>query len=165
METSGLPPLLVLVGLVGAVVAWQIVRGPVERRLALRDAIRRPGETALVIGGSLLGAALITGSFIVGDTLDKSIRITAHTQLGPVDEVITVPRVKEAGEVESRIDGIDGIDGVMSLVAVEASFSSDMSGQTLAEPRAQAIELDFAEARDFGGDPEVTGISGPPPGP
>ena len=60
---------------------------PVLRRLAIRNMVRRPRETMLVIFGSLLATALITGSAVIGDTLTASIRRSAFTQLGPIDEV------------------------------------------------------------------------------
>ena len=63
------PPLLAslaVAGLVLGVVAW---RGTVLRRLALRQVARRPGESGLVVLGSVLGTAIIVGSLVVGDTL------------------------------------------------------------------------------------------------
>ena len=68
-----------------------LVGSPLLRRLATRNAARRPIEAVLVIGGSLLGTAIITGSLIVGDTIDRSIRAAAYDQLGPVDEIVSVP--------------------------------------------------------------------------
>ena len=44
-----------------------LIRRPVLRRLAVRNATRRPREAILVVLGSMLGAAIITGSAIVGD--------------------------------------------------------------------------------------------------
>ena len=61
---------------------------PVERRLALRYPRRRPVEAGLVVLGSLLGTAIITGSLVVGDTIDRSIRASAYDQLGPIDELV-----------------------------------------------------------------------------
>jgi putative ABC transport system permease protein len=167
VDPSGLPPLLALVGLALAVVAYQAVRRPVQRRLALRDVARRRGETLLVVAGSLLGTALITGSFIVGDTLDASIRATAVTQLGPVDETITTPDAARAADIEERVRALDDprVDGVASLVAVSASFSAGARGGRLAEPEAQMIEVDFDEGKAFGGDPAATGLSGATPSP
>src|SRR5665809_331 len=101
MNPSGLPLLLVLSALALLVVSFVAMRRSFLRRLAFRDATRRPGETVLVIAGSLLGTALITGSFIVGDTLDSSIRASATTQLGPVDEVVVTSDPDEAARVES----------------------------------------------------------------
>lgn len=138
---------------------------PMLRRLGFRDATRRPRETALVIAGSLLGTALITGSLIVGDTLDSSIRAAVTNQLGPIDEIVVAPDATTAERVGSSIEALSDprIDGVMTVVVATASFSSDASGEPLAEPEGKLLELDFDEGRSFGSDPDITGISGPTP--
>ena len=156
--------LLPLVGIALGVVAYQMLRRPVLRKLAVRDTTRRASETVLVIAGSLLGTAIITGSFIVGDTLDSSIRVTATTQLGPVDEAIVVPDADRGAELADRIRSIDAslVDGVTTILSAPVSVST-LAQEPLAEPSAQAIELDFDSAEAFGGDPEATGISGQTP--
>lgn len=158
-------PALIVFAIALLLVIYQALRRPVLRRLALRDALRRPTETALVVIGSLLGTALITGSFIVGDTLDASIRATATTQLGPIDEKIDAPDVATAKRLERNLRRLDDsrIDGVVSILTTEAAFSSRASGEKLAEPTASALELDFDRGRSFGGDPEATGIKGDTP--
>jgi len=156
----------ILLGVCTALIAWQAFRRPMLRRLAGRDATRRPTETALVIAGSLLGTALITGSLIVGDTLDSSIRAAVRNQLGPVDEVVGVPDADLARKIETEIAALDDerIDGVISLLTARAAVASDASGDIVAEPDAQLIEIDFAAANDFGSDPQITGVTGATPG-
>lgn len=147
------------------IVGYQMLRRPLLRRLAFKDAFRRPTETALVILGSLLGTALITGSLIVGDTLDASIRATARTQLGPVDEIVDTPDIKTARRLLENLRNEEDprIDGITSIVRAQASIASRASDRRLAEPGAQVIELDFADGRRFGGDPAPTGIKGETP--
>ena len=154
-----------IVGVVFSAVLAVAITQPMLRRLGLRDATRRPRETALVIAGSLLGTALITGSFIVGDTIDSSIRAAVSNQLGPIDEIVVAPDTATAERVESAIAGLDDprIDGVMTVVSAAASYSSDASGEPLAEPEGKMLELDFEDARSFGSDPALTGIDGPTP--
>ncbi|MQA99370.1 MAG: FtsX-like permease family protein [Actinobacteria bacterium] len=156
--------LFILVPILVALAALAL-SSPVQRRLAVRQSIRRPRETMLVIAGSLLGTAIITGSFIVGDTLDSSVRVTAYTQLGPVDEMIQVPDPKQAGTIVKDIEALDDdrIDGVTSLLSLEAPVASSASGKRRAEPKAQLIELDFERGRSFGSDPALTGIRGKTP--
>src|SRR5204862_5528995 len=77
---------LLLVATAG-VALYDAVRRPTLRRLAMRNVGRRRGEALLVVAGSLLGTAIITASFIVGDSLGASVRDSARTQLGPIDEV------------------------------------------------------------------------------
>ena len=118
-----------------------------------------------MIAGSLLGTALITGSFVVGDTLDSSIRSAIHNQLGPIDEVVEVADFNAASALANDLETLDDprIDGVIPVLRVPGAFASDASGRQLAEPGGQLLELDFDAARSFGGDPEITGIEGATP--
>jgi len=143
-----------------------VARKPVLRRLAVRNARRRPRETVLVLLGSLLGTAIITGSFIVGDTLEASIRRSAYTQLGPVDEVVRSQGPEAAAGVERAVRALPAgtLDGVLPILSVEAAVSIP-GPDPKAEPRATLHEVDFVEARRFGGDPAATGVAGATPAP
>ena len=158
---------LLLIPVLGVAAAlWWVAHRRVARRLALRNARRRPAESTLVVAGSLLGAALITGSLIVGDTLDSSIRVSAGTQLGPVDETITVPQATAARALQARIEALDApIDGVISFLQVPAAVADGTGPEARAEPDARLLELDFDSGRKFGSDPAATGLSGETPAP
>ncbi len=144
---------------------YMLARKPILRRLALRNSARRPRETMLVILGALLGTAIITSSYVVGDTLRTSIRQSAYTQLGPVDEVIVSSGAQSGEAVRAAVERarITGIDGILPIQTLVASVATQGSGAK-AEPRAQVLETDFDQARAFGGDSSATGISGPTPG-
>lgn len=137
---------------------------PVWRRLAIRNAVRRPRETILVLLGSLLGTAIITGSFVVGETLEASIRRSAFTQLGPVDEVVQAPDAATAGRAEQAVAGLEDapVDGVVPMLTLQAAAVRPGEDRR-AEPRAQVMEVDFDAGRAFGGDAEATGLEGPTP--
>ncbi|MDQ3219082.1 MAG: ABC transporter permease [Actinomycetota bacterium] len=156
--------LLLVPVLVVAAALWWVAHRRVARRLALRNARRRPAESALVVAGSLLGAALITGSLIVGDTLDSSIRVSARTQLGPVDETITVAEPGRARDLAARIESLDApIDGVISFLQVSATVADGTGSDARAEPDARLVELAFDSGRKFGSDVAATGLSGNTP--
>ena len=88
-----------------------LLRRPTSRRLALRNITRRRGEAVLVVLGSLLGTAIITSAFVVGDSIDFSIRDIARTNLGPIDETVEVRPDADVGvvlaSVRSAVDGAD----------------------------------------------------------
>jgi putative ABC transport system permease protein len=142
-----------------------LVASPFIRRLATRNARRRPIEALLVIGGSLLGTAIITGSLIVGTTINRSIRAAAYDQLGPIDEIVSAPS-DQAPALRQRFQqfGSPEFDGKLFMTVAGASVVHKAAeGGT--QPRAQLLEVDFGAARRFGGDPGATGISGPTPAP
>jgi len=156
---------MILVALLSLPFVFVLVRKPVLRRLALRNAVRRPRETALVILGSLLGTAIMTGSFVVGDTFNSSIRRTAYEQLGPVDEIVSANGLAAAPLLAARLGHLNdpNIDGTLALTSARASAASTTT-PVRAAPKAQLLETDFAAARQFGGDAAATGISGSTPG-
>jgi putative ABC transport system permease protein len=53
--------------------------------MATRNIIRRKGTTALVIGGLMIGTAIISTSLVVGDTMNNMIVKEATNALGEVD--------------------------------------------------------------------------------
>jgi putative ABC transport system permease protein len=157
----GLALLVVALGLP----LWLLVAKPTLRRLAFRNATRRPRETLLVLLGSMLGTAIITSSFVVGDTLDSSIRRSAFTQLGPTD-VLVLSAGGDSQELARRLQALpsDSVDGVLPARALRAAVTTQ-GADAVAEPSAVVLETDFAQAAQFGGDPEATGIDGPGPAP
>lgn len=167
LVAAGLLPVVVLV----ASLPFLLVVGfrPVLRRLAFRNASRRPKETALVILGAMFGTAIITGSAIVGDTLEASSRLLAKTQLGPTDIIVSGFDPAVMAEAQTRVGALaaedDRIDGLLPLTAVGAAVSTGGGKAPKAEPRARVYEADFEQARAFGGDPDATGIRGATPGP
>lgn len=165
LVAAGILPIAVLVVSLPFLVI--LATRPVLRRLALRNASRRPKESALVLLGAMFGTAIITGSAIVGDTLEESSRALARTQLGPTDLVAssfeTTTAAKADQDIRTLAASDDRIDGVMRMTAVVAPISAGVEGERRAEPRGNVLEVDFAEARNFGGRPDDTGISGSTP--
>ena len=141
---------------------YVLLRKPVLRRLAVRNSLRRPRETALVILGSMLGTAIITGSFIVGDTLDGSIRAGAFTRLGPVDEIIGAPTQQALADLDRAVGELrsPAVDGTLPVTTATVSAAK---GSERAEPAALLVEVDFARAGALGGDAAATGIEGATP--
>ncbi|MEY2472631.1 MAG: putative transport system permease protein [Actinomycetota bacterium] len=145
---------LLLVSIVDA------IRNPTIRRLALRNVTRRRGEAMLVILGSLLGTAIITAAFIVGDTLGASVRDHARTDLGPIDESVRAVGLGRSDEVLAKLQtpAIPGVDGYLKMTAAGVSIAS-VGPDRRAEPFAAIHEVDFDQARAFGGDAGATGMA------
>jgi putative ABC transport system permease protein len=144
-----------------------LVHNPVVRRLALRSPVRRPVEAMLVVLGSMLGTGIVTGSLIVGDTMDRSVRASAYEQLGPVDVLVAVDGLIGPDELAAAVAAIEregdrtgAVDGAVAIVAVPAAVRGQRN-----QPRAQLLELDFTAGRELGARPADTGIDGPTPAP
>ncbi len=164
---------LVLGGPLLAVGVHDLLRRPTSRRLALRNITRRRGEAVLVVLGSLLGTAIITSAFVVGDSIDHSIRDIARTNLGPVDEMVEVRPDTEVSvvlaSVRAAVDAADvpDVDGVLEMITSGGVAAAGEGGDRRGEPFASVGEVDFDDARSFGGDSEATGLvdAGATPGP
>ncbi len=158
------PPLLVLLGAALAGVGYLVARGPVLRRLAFRQVARRRTEAVLIIGGSILGTALIVSSLSVGDSLNTSIRAIAGRSLGAIDERITTTAPDRGEQIAARLAGLAGdpnIDGILTVHHVVAASARQQETATKAEPITWVWDLDFDAASSFGG--ADSGLGGPTP--
>ncbi len=158
---------LLIALLVASPFLFILARRPILRRLAVRNAARRPREALLVILGSLLGAAIITGSAVVGDTMDASIRQAARQHLGPIDELVVARNADEWRSIQGRLRGLprSSVDGVVPLASFDTATTAGGGGALRTVPNARVVGYDFAAAEAFGGGGSATGVSGPTPAP
>lgn len=143
------------------VAAHDLIRRPGFRRLALRNLVRRRTETILVIIGSSLGTAIIASAFLVGASFHASVRDSARTRLGPVDEEVTVAHLPELARVSGALvdPPLVGVDGVLPVVRATVSVTAGAGSDRRAEPSAVVLEVDPVAVRHFGGDPDATGFA------
>jgi putative ABC transport system permease protein len=64
------------------------LRRPLLARLALREAVRRPGQSALIVLGLMVGTTAIYSMQLLSDSVLQSDRQTAYTAWGHVDLVV-----------------------------------------------------------------------------
>ena len=129
-----------------AVTLFDVVRRPMFRRLAVRNAVRRRNEALLIVLGSLFGTAIATTAFVVGDTLDSSLRDGARTRLGPIDEVVLVHHSAALTEAYAKVTAkpLADTDGTLAMVTASATAATTPGpdGARLAEPEAFVHEID-----------------------
>ena len=161
------PYLVALLGLALAATVAMAARHAFLRRLAVRQIARRRGEAALVVAGSVLGTAIIVGSLIVGDTMTHSIRRQAWSQLGPVDEIVSVPAGAQGADAARRLAQLrddPDVDGLLVLSGDRVGIANGRGAGRKAEPRASVFETDFGQAAAFGGPADGgSGLAGPGP--
>ena len=152
----------VLAALVGLLLLPLLVTAVRQRTLvtmARRNISRRRGEAALVVAGALLGTAIITSAFVVGDVIEGSFADAARTQYGPVDITLTAPPGSDVTQVTDRVAAarLDGIDGLLTVTTSTATFEAPEHARAV--PQVAVVELDVAAARSFGAHPAITGLA------
>jgi putative ABC transport system permease protein len=135
------------------------LRQPTLVTMALRNISRRRAEAALVVAGALLGTAVITSAFVVGDVVEGSFADAARTQYGPLDITLTPTEGADLAAVTAAVESaaVDGIDGLLPATTVSATLEAPQ--QDAAVPRVVVVELDVAAASAFGSDPQITGLA------
>ena len=99
--------LAVALGATLAVIAALALRNRIFVRLGVRNVLRRPGRSALIVAGLMLGTAIVAAALATGDTMSHTIRQSALVSLGETDEV--VPGLHEQ----------DGYEGLLVLLTPE----------------------------------------------
>ena len=128
-----------------------------------RDAQHPPaaGGAPLVIAGSLLGTAMITGSFIVGDTINRSIRAVLRPAR-PIDETCRFrsTRAPRCAQRLADFGGAHTVDGTLAFTTAPPRPWSPPGGKGGGtQRRAQLLEVDFPEgAHASAAIPTATGI-------
>jgi putative ABC transport system permease protein len=135
-------------------------------KLALRSASRRPGRSALIVVGLMLGTAIIAAALTTGDTMNHTVRATAVDSLGTTDETVapkgavddipgalgaatgagwisasTVDRVAAAVADSTLVDGVTG--AIVDQVSVQSL------AERTSEPSVVLFATDPARTQGF----------------
>lgn len=133
-------------------VALLAIRRPLLARLAGREAVRRPGQSLLVVGGLMIGAAAITAALVSAHSSTESAALNAFRTWGMTDLTVTAgnryfsPEVASLLVSDPRLEGyVDGVQGGIELVG----SASDLD-RRLGEPGVRIISFDPSSQRPFG---------------
>ncbi|MBN1331983.1 FtsX-like permease family protein [Candidatus Dojkabacteria bacterium] len=165
-------PLSTIILGVSATVAALIVisagLSPIARKIGFRNITRRIDNTVMVILGSMVGAALISGSLVLSDSLDRTFTNLVEKYSGEVDALITIQPKKvfeskivyldgeEYGEIEDAIVK-DDIDGILPVMQQSISPQSlDINGDPdLNIFMVDLVAMDFDKYSHFGMEPTI----------
>jgi len=67
------------------------LRRPLLGRLAIREALRHRGQSALLVGGLLVGSASMTAALVAADSVHDSALLDVERKWGRVDVTVTAP--------------------------------------------------------------------------
>jgi putative ABC transport system permease protein len=138
-------------------IAGLALRNRVFLRLGVRNARRRPGRSALIVIGLMLGTTIITAALATGDTMSQTIRSSALTALGRTDEVVAAQGV--SAELATGAGGTDSRyfpEGYAALVARAGRGVIAAATPVIVEPVAVQ---DLASRQT---EPRVTLFAAPP---
>src|SRR5712691_9701244 len=147
--SSVMPAFVVLFLLTYGAVAIFAFRRRMLGRLALREAIRRKGQTLLVVAGLMVGTATITAALVAADSVrDSTIDAFAFHNWGYVDITVTANSRFFPRDVATRLAAdpavagvVDGVSAGIELVgsASDLDTKQGTSGITLVgfDPNAQ----------------------------
>jgi putative ABC transport system permease protein len=164
--------------LVTILVVFSMLRRPVLRRMGLRNVTRRKWNTTLVVVGSMVGTALISGSLVLNDSTGRFQENEARQTLGEIDEVVgqagqRVPSDRRPiplfdssvaasitpeavrGASEDTKEAPVSVDGVLGVLTGELPAESlDEAGETVvATPAVTLVSTDWEGLRSFGQEP------------
>jgi putative ABC transport system permease protein len=168
----GIPMGILAVVLVAALavaltaVAVVAVRNRVFLRLGVRNAERRPGRSALIVVGLMLGTAIIAAALATGDTMTQTIRTSAVSSLGQTDELVSArgatATMAQSGAatgvryfpeadfaaVRRAVAGSPLVDGVAPAIIEPVAVQDPSSRQT--EPQVSLFASEGSALRAFG---------------
>jgi putative ABC transport system permease protein len=154
---------VIILGAISLLLLLPLVVAGVRQRtlvsMALRNIGRRRAEAVLVVAGALLGTAIITSSLVVGDVITASFADSARTEYGPVDITVTASEETDIEKVVAQAEtaNLDSIDGL--LATTTSTGTLEAPGHDAAVPQVRIVEFDVPAARDFGSDPQITGLA------
>ena len=157
-----------------AVIGGLAVRHTVLMKLGVRNLTRRPGRSAIIVSGLMLGTMIIGSALGFGDIMANTVRSSVITTLGQTDEIVSArsgeaPDIATLGEgaavrylsadeadaVVAAARSIPGVDGAAPGIS-EAVAVQDTSSRTN-EPQLTLFATDPGSMSGFG---EITTESG-----
>lgn len=145
-------PILLAFAVVFGVVLILGVRHRLLGRIAIREGIRRPIQTMLVVGGLMVGAAGITAALVATDSAQESALLNVYRAWDRTDVLVTAgnsvfePSVADRIAEATRNSG--NIDGVMG--SIEAIGSLSNRTQKSSDSGVRLIGFDPQDQRAFG---------------
>jgi len=169
---------LFLIVLILGLIAFQGYRMKILFKMGMRNVSRRKVNTMIVVLGLMIGTTIISGSLVVGDTLENMFTKDIYDSYDETDELVFT--FDEAGCFaffnESEYENLDGyvasdesmsvkIDGMSPDIAYGVSVLDLDTG--FPESRVSIIGYDHSRSSGFGkvyplnGQPETEGELGP----
>jgi len=149
------PFLAILLGLFFAVygaLIVMVVRRPLLGRLAIREAMRRPGQTAILIVGLMIAGASIFSVQVFVDSTDQAVLGLTLAGWGRDDIEVTAGGAPFDSALAARLAGDSKVasDAASIQNAIVLTTSVADLDRNLGKPGVQLIGLDISRQQRFG---------------
>jgi hypothetical protein len=108
-----------------ALLAW---RQPLLARLAWREAVRRRGQSLLVVVGLMVGSAAIAAALVSAESLDEAAAINSHRAMGHMDLAITAGGQPFPTQTATQLAGdpavAAAVQGILPTIDVGGSIAN-----------------------------------------
>lgn len=132
-----------------ATVGVLMARRPILTRMAVRNAVRRPRQTATVVAGLMVGTAIVSAALVAGGSAAYAIRGYVYQSLGHIDESVSIEGYPYFSQ--SVYDGYladPSITGHFDGIAANAIWEAAVDSDDLFQPSVAIVG--FEPERDAG---------------
>lgn len=137
--------------LVSAGVGVAMARRPILTRMAVRNAARRPRQTATVVAGLMVGTAIIAAALVAGGSAASAIRGYVYQSLGHIDESVAIEGYPYfPASVADRLRADPDLQGQFDAVATNAIWVAAAEHPVTGQFEPQVALIGFEPQADAG---------------
>ncbi len=142
---------LMALGVTFLIIAVLALRSPLIFKIALRNFLKRKRSTTMAIFGLAVGAAIITGSLAVGDSLENAVVQSTYQNLGNVDEAVRSVSAFDQSIVDEIMSGslAGEVDAVAPLIVLPVSVMNLNSSGRESHVNIIGFTEEFLDFGDF----------------
>lgn len=134
-----------------AAVGLLMARRPILARMAVRNAVRRPRQTATVIAGLMVGTAIVSAALVAGGSAAYAIRGYVYQSLGHIDEQVAIEGYPYFPQ--SALDAFladPAVAGHFDAIAPNAVWEAAVESGDLFQPSVAVVGFDPGRDAGFG---------------
>src|SRR5687768_312881 len=143
---------LFLVALAAAATVGVLMwRSPILTRMAVRNAVRRPRQTATVVAGLMVGTAIVSAALVAGGSAAYAIRGYVYQSLGHIDESVAIegyPYFSQSVYDEYLND--PDLAGHFDAISANAIWEAAAEHDDLFQPSTAVVGFDPQRDAGFG---------------
>jgi len=134
-----------------AAVGLAMWRSPILARMAVRNAVRRPRQTATVVAGLMVGTAIVSAALVAGGSAAYAIRGYVYQSLGHIDESVSIEGYPYFSQsVYEDYLGDPSINGHFDGISANAIWEAAAESDDLFQPSVAVVGFDTERDARFG---------------